>query len=218
MKKLLVLLPLIAIAAAASASPGRFGRGSSRVTNPWFPLRPGTTYVYRGVKDGKPARDVVTVPHLSAIIDGVHCQTVQDRLYLSGRLEERTTDFYAQDRGGTVWYFGESTAELDASGRVTSTEGSWRSGRDGARAGIFMPSDPQVGQSFRQEYYEGHAEDHFLVLSRTGQRLLTREWTPLEPGVIDHKLYRRGVGTVREETVRGPTERLVLVAFRAARA
>src|SRR6516164_9446726 len=104
MKKLLVPLPLIgvavAVAVAASASPGRFGPGSNRVTNPWFPLRPGTTYVYRGVKDGKPARDVVTVPRPSATIDGVRCQVVRDRLYLAGRLGERTTDWYAQDRTG----------------------------------------------------------------------------------------------------------------------
>ena len=66
-----------------------------------------------------------------------------------------------------------------------------------------MPADPRVGQSFRQEFYKGHAEDHFRVLSRSDGRLLSREWTPLEPGVIDHKLYRRKVGTVREETVKG---------------
>ena len=217
MKKLLVLLPLIGVAVAASASPERFGPGSNRVTNPWFPLRPGTTYVYRGVKDGKPARDVVTVPRPSATIDGVRCQVVRDRLYLAGRLAERTTDWYAQDRTGNVWYFGGPTAELDAAGKITSTEGTWRSGRDGARAGIFMPVDPRVGQSFRQEYYKSHAADHFRVLARTGNTLLTKEWTPLEPGVVDHKRYRRGVGEIREESVRGPVERLVLVSFRGPR-
>ena len=80
-----------------------------------------------------------------------------------------------------------------------------------------MPADPQVGQSFRQEYYKSHAEDHFRVLARTGNTLLTKEWTPLEPGVVDHKRYRRGVGEIREESVRGPVERLVLVSFRGPR-
>ena len=220
-KTLLLLVP--ALLAAARASPAatdgkHFASTSFRVTNSWFPLKPGSTYVYRGVKDGKQARDVVTVAHGATSIDGVRCGVVQDRLYLGGRLAERTTDWYAQDTAGNVWYFGERTAELDDAGRVVSTEGTWRAGRDGALAGIFMPADPHAGQTFRQEYYEGHAEDHFRVLGRSKQLLLTKEWTPLEPGVIDHKLYRREVGTVREESVQGPVERLVLVAFRGARA
>jgi hypothetical protein len=74
-----------------------------------------------------------------------------------------------------------------------------------------MPAHPRSGQTFRQEFYKGHAEDHFRVLGVSASTLLTQEWTPLEPGVLDHKLYRRGVGTVREESVKGPVERLVLV-------
>ena len=89
---------------------------------------------------------------------------VSDKLYLSGALEERTLDYYAQDKDGNVWYFGEDTAELKANGEVKTTEGTWLAGRDGAVAGIFMPADPQVGQSFRQEYYKDQAEDHFRVL------------------------------------------------------
>jgi hypothetical protein len=218
MKKLLAASVLFLALTPAAGSAPRFGPSSSRVTNPWFPLTPGLTYVYRGVKDGKPARDVFTVLRSAATIDGVRCAVVADRLYLAGRLAERTTDWYAQDRAGNVWYYGESTAELDASGKVTSTEGTWRSGGDGAQPGIYMPADPRVGRSGRQEYYKGHAEDHFRVLTRSAQELLTQEWTPLEPGTVDHKLYRRGVGTVREESIRGPVERLVLVSLRGARA
>src|SRR5205814_656697 len=136
----------------------------------------------------------------------------------------RTTDWYAQDRAGNVWYFGEATAELDAHGRVTSTEGSWRAGVNGARAGLFMPAHPRVGQRFRQEYFKGHAEDHFAVLSLAAtartpaassrHALLTKEWTPLEPGVLDHKLYVRGIGLVKEQSVKGGNERAELVAIR----
>ena len=198
----------------------------SRVDNPWFPLRPGTSYVYRGVKDGKPSRDVVTVTAQTKPIEGVRCTVVRDRLYLAGRLAERTTDWYAQDEAGNVWYFGEATAELDAKGSVTSTEGSWQAGVHGARPGIVMPAHPRVGQRFRQEYYKGHAEDHFEVLSLSAtvrtpaassrHALLTKEWTPLEPGVIDHKLYVRGIGTAKEETVKGGVERAVLVTVRSS--
>jgi hypothetical protein len=199
---------------------------ATRIDNPWYPLEPGTTLVYRGAKDGQAARDVLTVTHQTAVIDGVRCTVVRDRLYLGGRLFERTTDWYAQDKRGNVWYFGEATAELDRSGRVTSTEGSFRAGRDGAQAGLFMPANPKVGDAFRQEYYKGHAEDHFQVLSlratvtvpylSSTRALLTKEQTPLEPGVVDHKYYVRGVGTVLEETVKGGTERLVLWSVKHA--
>ncbi len=190
---------------------------SARVDNPWFPLRPGTVYVYRGVKDGQAARDVVTVTHRIKTIEGAPCVVVKDRLFLDGTLEERTTDWYSQDRRGNVWYFGEATAELDTRGHVTTTEGSWQAGRDGARAGIYMPARPVPGRFGRQELYKGQAEDHFEVLTRRAsvsvpyasshRALLTKEWTPLEPGVVDHKYYVRGIGTVLEQTVRGGDER-----------
>jgi hypothetical protein len=194
----------------------------SRIDNPWFPLVPGTTFVYRGVKDGKSAHDVFTVTGATKTIQGVRCSAVRDRLYLAGRLEERTTDWYAQDRRGNVWYFGEATAELDRAGHVTSTEGSWQAGRDGAQAGIYMTARPMVGQSRRQEFYKGHAEDHFAILTlharvsvpymSSNRALLTKEWTPLEPGTLDHKYYVRGIGNVKEVTVKGPLERSELVS------
>src|SRR2546421_4313139 len=109
----------------------------ARIDNPWFPLIPGTVYGYRGVKDGKRARDVLTVTHQHRRILGIRAAVIHDRLYLNGRLEERTTDWYAQDRHGDVWYLGERTATLDRHGRTISTEGSWRAGSHGARAGIY---------------------------------------------------------------------------------
>jgi len=205
----------------AAAKPRLFVQ---RVDNRWFPLKPGTVLVYRGVKDGEPARDIVRVTGMTKLVDGVRCTVVDDRLYLGGRLAERTADWFAQDRRGNVWYFGESTAELDESGDVKSTEGSWQAGANGARAGIVMPAHPRTGQSFRQEYYKDHAEDHFRVLSLSAtvrvpylaskHALLTKEWTPLEPNVIDHKLYVRGIGLVEEKTIKGGHEHLSLVAVR----
>jgi hypothetical protein len=195
------------------------------VTNPYFPLRPGMRWVYRGIEGGAPARDVFRVSAKVDTIDGVPCAVINDRLYRRGRLAERTTDWYTQDRDGNVWYYGEATAELDRHGRVTSTEGSWRTGRDGARPGIIMPPHPRVGQSFKQEDYPRHAEDQFAVLSRRAtirvpygtyrrRALKTREWTTLEPGVSDRKWYVRGIGQVAEATVRGGDDRLKLVQFR----
>jgi hypothetical protein len=192
-----------------------------QVDNPYFPLRPGTTLRYRGAEEGKRSLDVVTVSGRVARIAGVRCRVVRDRLYLAGRLAEATTDWYAQDSTGTVWYFGEATRELDARGRVTSTEGSWRAGVKGARAGVIMPAHPRLGDAFAQEHFPGHAEDRFRVIRRgvavsvpygSFRALETREWTPLEPGVVDHKLYARGVGLVAERSAKGSRERLELVS------
>src|SRR5437868_3582945 len=193
---------------------------TTRVDNPWFPLLRGTRWVYTGAKDGKPTRDVVTVTNQTKTIEGVPCVAVHDRLYMRGRLEERTTDWYSQDSKGNVWYFGENTAELNGHGHVKSTEGTWTAGVHGAKPGIHIPGHPRLGQSAPQEFYKGHAEDHFRVIGlfrtvvggRQTNTLLTKEWTPLEPGVLDHKMYVRGTGTVLEQSQKGANERNELVA------
>jgi hypothetical protein len=211
----------LAFVVAAAALPSAGGATppassfSATIDNAWFPLEPGTQYIYVGVRDGEPSRDLVTVTHHIRTIQGVPCRAVDDRLYVHGHVRERTTDWYSQDADGNVWYFGEKTAELDSEGRITSTEGSWTAGVDGAQAGLFMPAHPRVGQSGRQEFLKGHAEDHFQVIGAFGgaekNAVLTEEWSPLEPGVLDHKLYVRGVGDVLEHTERGGNEHVELV-------
>jgi hypothetical protein len=211
---------LIALVAAAPASAARFG---PKVDNPWFPLTPGTTLVYDGIKDGKRTHDRFRITHRTKVIDGARCVVIDDRVYEDGHLAERTTDYYAQARGGAVWYFGEDTAELDAAGHVVSRAGSWHSGRKGARAGIFMPAHPRVGEHHFQEHDPGNAQDEFRVLTRNARitvpygsfthALRTREWTALEPGVVDSKVYVRGIGQVYEGSVKGPKERSKLVAI-----
>ena len=205
-----------------------FGHSSNLVTNSWFPLARGSVYVYDGQKDGKVARDVMTVTHMVKTITGIRAAVVNDRLFLNGQLAERTTDWYAQDKRGTVWYLGEKTAELNARGKVTSTEGSFLNGREDAQGGIFMPAHPAVGQSFQQEAFKGQAEDHFRILNMaasvatpavsSSSAMLTEEKTPLEPGVVDHKYYVQGIGTVTEQQVArappGQGESAQLVSFR----
>jgi hypothetical protein len=219
--------PSNAVAASPSATPGPSGVTDPAnfvavVDNPWFPLNPGTTLTYRGLEDGEPAVDVLTVTHQTKVVDGVTCVVVDDNLKRSGVLAETTKDYYAQDRQGNVWYFGEDTAELNKHGKVTSREGSWLSGVDGALAGVFMEATPTVGKELQQEHYAGHAEDMFAVIKLNASMtvpygsfkdvLETREWTPLEPDVLDHKFYARGVGEVREMTVKGGNDDLSLVS------
>lgn len=233
MRKILSLLAATTViagigsqAATATATNRLPGPASfaSQIDNPWFPLKPGTVFVYRGVRDGEPARDVLTVTHRTRTIQGVRAAVIDDKLYLRGRLAERTTDWYAQDKAGNVWYLGEQTATFDTRGKLKSTNGTFLAGVNGAQAGIYMPAHPTAGQTGQQEYYEGHAEDQFKILNlstpvrtpggSSNAALLTQETTPLEPGVIDHKTYVRGIGTVKEEAVKGGNERLTLSSIR----
>jgi len=177
--------------------------------------------LYAGVKDGLPAVDTFTASTRTRVIDGVRTRVVEDRLFLDGRLEERTSDYYAQDRCGNVWYFGEDTAVLDKRGRVIDTSGSFHAGVNGAQPGVYMQARPEPGRRFRQEWYRGQAEDTFTAVDRSTaitvpygsfrRALRTAETTALEPGVLDNKYYVRGVGQVEEVAVRGPLEKLVLV-------
>jgi hypothetical protein len=198
--------------------PRHFG---PKVNNPWFPLRPGTTYIYSGIKDGARAIDIFAPSHKTRIIDGVRTRVVNDRLLLNGVLSERTLDYYAQDRCGNVWYFGEDTADLDKFGHVISRDGSFRAGVHGAQPGVFMQAHPKLGRKFRQEWSPGNAEDQFAAISKHATAkvpygtfhgaLRTKETTALEPGVLDNKLYVRGVGEVLEVTLKGGDEKLALV-------
>jgi len=192
-----------------------------RVDNRYFPLTPGTTFVYEGeTEDGEAVRIEDYVTHETKQILGVTCVVVRNRVIENGDLVEETFDWYAQDKDGNVWYFGEDAKEYEA-GVVVSTEGSWEAGVDGAMPGIIMEANPQVGDFYRQEYYKGEAEDMAEVLSLTESAsviygsfdnlLMTREWTPLEPGVVEHDYYAPGVGLILEVMVEGGSERVELV-------
>jgi hypothetical protein len=211
-------VPTGASATAAAPDPARF---STTIDNPFLPFLPGTVMRYRETSDDGRGRDVVRVTDRTKLIQGVETVVVRDRAFLGGKLVEDTFDWYAQDRRGNVWYFGENTKEIE-NGRVVSTAGSWKAGRDGARAGIVMKAHPRVGDTYRQEFSPGVAEDQATVLSRDASAtvpygsfhhlLRTRDFSALEPAVVENKFYARGVGSVLEKLVRGGHERVVLVS------
>jgi len=202
---------------APSVDPADF---TTKIDNKYFPLEPGTTFVYRGKTEDASEGDTVAVTSETRNIMGVECVVVDDRVTEDGELTEKTYDWYAQDEKGNVWYFGEDSKEYE-NGKVKSTEGSWEAGKDGAEPGIIMPANPNVGETYRQEYYKGEAEDMARALKLDGSAtvprgsydhvLVTREWTPLEPNIAEHKYYAAGVGNVLEVAVKGPQERLELV-------
>ena len=209
-----VALVAPSVASADSARPqplpplpaaSAFGAGT---INPWFPIVPGTTSTFTGAIDGVAARELYTVTGDVKVVDGVPANVIHDRLYLAhadgpGRyLAEDTLDWYATANDGDVWYLGEATTEYDEQGHVVSTDGSWQAGVDGARAGIFMPAEPAAGAAYQQESAVD-AQDLFRITSVTGDMVTTREWTPLEPGLVTKKVYESGTGQVLEDTVKG---------------
>jgi len=191
------------------------------VDNPYFPLRPGTTLRYEGTADGERATDIVTVTSRTKTILGINAVVVLDVATLGGKQSEKTNDWYAQDKRGNVWYLGEDSFDRK-NGKWVRNDGSWQAGVKGAKAGIIMEGKPRLGDTYRQEYYKGHAEDLVRVL-RTGVSvstpyrsfrgtLETRDWSPLEPGVVERKYYARGIGEVKSFLVKGGAERMALVS------
>lgn len=178
----------------------------AQIDNPWWPLRPGSTWVYEETDaEGNVQRVEVTVTGRTRSILGIAATVVHDVVTENGAVKEDTYDWYAQDESGNVWYLGEDTKEYE-DGKVVSTKGSWEAGRDGAQPGIIMPARPEVGLSYRQEYYAGEAEDAADVMSLDervdvpfgsfGDVLMTRDHTPLDPKAAERKYYAKGIGLV----------------------
>jgi hypothetical protein len=224
-------------ATTADAQPSSFYRGNepvdldlaqftSTIDNPYWPMPPGSRWVYREVDvEGTRQRVEVTVTRQTRKIMGIDTRVVHDVVTEDGQLIEDTYDWYAQDAEGNVWYLGEDTKEYE-NGKVTTTGGSWEAGVDGAQPGILLPGRPSRGMAYRQEYYKGEAEDAGEVLSLdematvpTGfyqHVLMTKDTTPLEPKLLEYKFYAQGVGPVLAVAVSGGSDRMELLRFQPA--
>lgn len=192
------------------------------IDNAYLPFTLGSRWAYESETNEGLERIEVAVTDEDRTVMGIDVTVVRDTVTVDGRVIEDTWDWYAQDRDGNVWYFGEETEEHDEDGSV-STEGSWEAGVDGALPGIIMYAEPQVGQAYRQEFYEGEAEDVAEIV-RTGETadvpagtfedlLVILEWNPFEPDVLEEKYYARGVGPVLEQKVSGDDERVELIEY-----
>jgi hypothetical protein len=203
---------------APELDPADFVAG---VDHPFLPLAPGNRWVYEETgEDGEVERIEVVVQEETREIAGISATVVRDTVTLDGVLVEDTFDWFAQDREGNVWYLGEDVDNYE-DGRLVDHDGSFQHGQDGAYAGIVMPAEPQVGDAYRQEYSPGEAEDLGEVLRLDGTAsvpfgelddlLVTRDWNPLEPEVVEEKSYARGIGLVHEAKVRGEAGEAVLI-------
>src|SRR5437588_859984 len=239
MKKLSAVLAVVAIAATIAvwapwASSAGSGSGSpyepvldpasftTTIDNPYFPLPVGRTLTYRGVKDGQTQEDRVTVTdQTKTVAEGITARVVTDVATHDGALLEKTSDWYAQDKQGNVWYLGEDTAHYLPNGKV-DTSGSWEAGVHDAEPGIVMEANPQIPDAYRQEFLTGQAEDTAWIVDSGGSTtvpygtlknvLTSLEATRLEPGAYDQKVYAPGIGIAREQALTGPPEFAELVS------
>jgi hypothetical protein len=204
-----------------SIDPADFG---GPIDNPYLPLRPGTVYRHRGVgDDGKtPELNTVKVTHKTKRIMGIDARVVLDQVFSNGKPEERTFDWYAQDKHGNVWYFGENSSNFEH-GRWVRDDGSWEAGVGNGKPGIIMLAHPKRGDTYRQEYSPGHAVDQARVLGPGGpvtvpfrsfdQTLLTREYSSIDRQ-YEKKWYARGVGVIKEKALTQSKELSELVAIK----
>jgi hypothetical protein len=186
--------------------------GDTVAPNPFLPLVVGAYWILEG------GDEVVTdtVLDKTKLIEGVTCRVVLDVVEEDGVVIEITDDWYAQDLEGNVWYCGESARDFEVfegdepeEPELVEIDGSFKAGRDGAKPGILVLFAPAVGDAYRQEVSLGDAEDVAEVISITGTEstpaaacdgtcLVTRDFTPLEPGSEETKYYVPGVGLILE--------------------
>ena len=190
------------------------------ITNPYLPFPVGRTLIYRGIKDGVTQIDRVHVTSKIRVLEGIAATAVTDVATHNGKPLEKTTDYYAQDKQGNVWYLGENTAAY-VHGHVDHS-GSWLAGVHDGEPGIVMLAHPRVPDAYRQEFLAGQAQDTAWIVSRGGSFTLpftvvhnvitSYEFTVLEPKVLDKKIYAPGLGIVMEKAALGAKETAALVS------
>jgi len=227
---------LIAVPAAAEKLTFSFSLGDftdpTTIDNDYWPATVlGTAVYWSEADDGCEVSQMVidgTTTDFSGAYAGIQAVVVTDREWIDEEcsgdyvLAESTSDWYAQDDSNNVWYLGEDTTAWDDEANCLTGSGSWKAGDDFAEAGVVMLGAPFPGASYRQEYFEGEAEDEAKVLRLNASVeielgafedcLVTKEYTALSPGEVEHKFYCRlsqgGFGLTRVDELKGKTRRV----------
>lgn len=184
-----------------------------KIDNKYFPLKPGTTMIYEGKSEEDPTREVFVVTNDTKEVMGIPTLVVHDDAYVKGEHEETKDDWFAQDDQGNVWFMGEYTTDLTNKG---SHEGSWEAGVKGAKAGIIMEADPKVDDTYNQEFVKGVAEDKGTILSLDekitvpydsfSNVLKTKDFSPLEPDIVENKYYAQNIGEIKAMSIKGESD------------
>ena len=188
---------------------------STVITNRYFPLPPGKKYIYEGESEEGEERVEEVRLNETITIMGIECVVVNFKAFVEGELVEEAWDWYAQKNDGSVWYFGEAVDNYE-NGVLVDHDGAWKAGVEGALPGTIMLASPRNGVKYREEFLEGEAEDQAQII-HTGWNLsidfgtfndciVTRNWTKLEPGLVEQKIYAPGVGLIREISHREKTQ------------
>lgn len=199
----------------------------SVVDNPYFPLIPGSRWVYEAkLADGSTERVELEILDETRQVNGVAATILHDSVFADGELIEETFDWYAQDQDGNVWYLGEDVDNYE-NGLLVDHAGSWEWGVDGAMPGVYMWADPlaHLDEAYYQEYYPGVAEDQGKVLSVSesitvpagsfDEVVQTYDFSAMDPSLQEHKFYAPGVGVIREVDLT-TGEEAVLIEFTPA--
>jgi hypothetical protein len=196
---------------------------STHVDNPWFPLVTGTRWTYR--QDTVTSSTAVTAEVLPRTREIAGVATTGVRWWTGDRGAQQVavTRWYAVDRGGNVWWFGQQVAPdspvLDAVARR-----SFEAGRDGAEAGLLVPAHPRDGDGFFNARQPRVVERRSTVLSleatvatttRTFRdTLVTRDLSSLEPVHTVQTYFARGVGMVAQQDTTATSTTLTLLRVR----
>ena len=201
-----------------NVSPPEF---STTIDNVYFPHVPGQTLVYEGDSAAGFVHNEVTTTFDHVVLGGFTTRAIEDVVTLDGVLHEHATDYFAQRSDGSVWYFGEVSRTYE-DGLLDNLDGSWRVGKDEAKAGVLMLAPFHVGDAYRQEYLIDVAEDVAVVLATDEtvvvpygtftHCLKTLEFSPMEPDASEWKFYAPGIGLVLIVDLE-TGERLELVAI-----
>lgn len=194
----------------------------STINNTFLPLKPGSAFIYNAETDEGMERVEIEVLMETRIVMGITCVVVRDKAFLENQLIEDTYDWFAQDKDGNVWYFGEDVDNYE-DGVIANHYGSWEAGVDGAEPGIIMLGNPVTGLHYRQEYYIGEAEDEGEIVSKNESVIVAagtfngclkiKETNPLDPEFLEYKYYAKGVGLIKVEKIATPVEVEELVSF-----
>ncbi len=176
------------------------------ITNKYFALPVGKKLAFDAESDKGQEKIQIEITGETKMIEGVTTLVYTDTVYLNGQIHEITRDYLAQNiKTGDVWYFGEEVDNYE-NGKIKDHAGTFIHGKDGAKAGIWMKAEQRVGDSYRQEYYKGEAEDMrdtvevgITVKTKLGtfnDCVKVYDWTPLDAKSREHKYYCPSVGAL----------------------